>query len=348
MDDDDPDANSQNRDDPAPGHDLRYGRDDRGLRFPTEADSSSRRRIEGEHRSLVRERTNAAARPILLAYARSRGVLTGPLRSAIEGSTPLVHPAVTGNLGGALHCEALRIAIDASADSTLVPWRVRADLTRLTAQDLADPPSSAGKEAFPDWHKPLASIGHHNRTWHDEDAAAWLGHFPPKGALLPPMDTWDGATAAAWLDDRETIPLEPNDREDTDVVVSINASNPWKPSLEVLHTLNELELEDLAYRVFVERLRREVMPFHISERKIHVRNAIVSVTFGYQTLREARRSVHEHDLRRVAHFDRLFSTNQEWVYDLCSRILAIHAWPLGFSEGELQSEFPEDDVARPA
>ncbi|MGX9981595.1 hypothetical protein [Methylobacterium fujisawaense] len=100
----------------------------------------------------------------------------------------------------------------------------------------------------------------------------------------------------------------------------------------MLLTLDELELEALTYRAFVERLRREVLPFSVSERRIRVWKAAELVTFGYQTLEEARRSVRIHDLRRIEYFDRVFSENQEWIYDLCYRIIALYAWSVGFAE----------------
>ncbi len=216
------------------------------------------------------------------------------------------------------------------------------------AQDLSEPSSSAAREAFPDWNKPLAPFGRHLQTWRPRDAAVWLERFPPSGELLHPMETWDGATAALWLNDRETIPSGPPCEDVLDgTVVAFEPRDPWLPSLEVLHTLDEIELEELTYRVFVERLRREVMPFYLSERRVHVQRAVELVTFGYQTLQEARRSVRTHDLRRIRHFDRVFGENHEWIYDLCCRIVAAYAWSIGFAEPELWSDFPDlDEVPR--
>lgn len=300
-----------------------------------------------DHSEVVSQRTNAAARPILEAFARRHGIFSKQVIKAVGGPTPLIHPVVARELGGALHSQAMGNVIAANADPALVPLKVRAGLAKLSAQDLAALPSSEAKEAFADWDKPLVPAGHHHPAWQAKDAVAWLKNFPPIRRLPKPLDTWDDATAALWLNDRPSItPASQNGGSD-DVVVAIEASNPWKPSLEVLHTLGDLDLEELAYRVFVERLRREVMPYHISERRLRVRDAILHVTFGYQTLEDARRSVREHDLKRVRHFDRLFGVDREWIYDLCCRIIDAYAWPSGFTESDLWSEFPDlDDIER--
>lgn len=292
--------------------------------------------------SRVREQVNAAARPIFEAFARGRGIPLRPLQKAIDGPAPLTNPRIMLRLGGALHSEAMRNVIASHADPALVPLKVRAGLAKMLAQDLTDPRTVAVRKEFPDWNKPLTAFGQRIQPWQPRDAAAWLRRFPPIGRLLHPMDTWDGATAALWLNDRETIlsGLAGKDEADS-TLVAFESSDPWKPSLEVLHTLDELELEALAYRVFVERLRREAMPSYVSERRIQVRKAIELVTFGYQTLQEARRSMRIHDHRRIRSFSRVFDENQEWIYDLCHRIVAAYAWPDGFTEPELWSEFPD-------
>lgn len=295
----------------------------------------------------VRRRMNAATGPILEAFARRHGLASKRLLGAIGGPTPLTHPAVTRELGGALHSEAMRSAIAANADPALVPLQVRAGLAKLMAQDLATPPSGEAKEAFADWNKPLVPVGHHHPAWHARNAVAWLRTFPPIRRLPQPLDTWDDATAALWLNDRSSIVTGPQGEDLDNVVVGIDAASPWKPSLEVLHTLDEIELEELAYRVFVERMRREVMPRYLSERRILVRDGILHVTLGYQTLRDARRRVREHDLKRVRLFDRLFGSNCEWIHDLCGRIVDAYAWPSGFSKSELWSEFSEQDYIEP-
>lgn len=295
----------------------------------------------------VRRRMNAAATPILEAFARCQGLSSKRLLGAVGSPTPLTHPTVARELGGALHSDAMRGAIAANADPALVPLQVRAGLAKLMAQDLATPPSGEAKEAFADWDKPLVPAGHHHPAWHAKDAVAWLRRFPPTRRLPPPLDSWDDATAAPWLNDRASIVTASQDESGGVVVVGIDAANPWKPSLEVLHTLGEIELEELAYRVFVERMRREVMPRYLSERRILVRDAILHVTFGYQTLQNARRRVREHDLKRVRLFDRLFGSNCEWIYDLCGRIVDAYAWPSGFAESELWSEFPGSDEVGP-
>ncbi len=301
-----------------------------------------------ERGRLVRHRMNAAARPILESFASRRGIPLERLRKAINGPIPLTHPAIARQLGGALHSEEMRGVIDAKADPALVPLNIHAGVAKMMAQDFSDPPPLVMREAFPDWNKPLAPRGRQLQAWRPGNAADWLKRFPPNGYLLHPIDTWDGVTAALWLNDRDAIPLGlPCEGELVGAVVAFKPQGPWKPSLEVLHTLHELELEELTYRVFVERLRREVSPFYVSERRIHVRKAVELVTFGYQTLQEARRSVREHDLRRVAYFDRVFDDNNEWINDLCRQIIAAYAWPVGFSEPELWSDFPElDDAPR--
>ena len=305
--------------------------------------SDPSRRVVGSHLDFseeVRRRMNAAVRPILEAFARCQGLWSKRLLGAIGGPTPLTHPVIVRELGGALHSEAMRSAITANASFALVPLQVRAGLAKLMAQELATPPSGGAKEAFADWDKPLVPVGHHHPAWHAKDAVAWLKNFPPVRRLPQPLDTWDDATAAVWLNDRVSIATAPQDGEADSVVMAIDASNPWKPPLEVLHTLDELELEELAYRVFVERLRREVMPSYISERRILVWDVILHVTFGYSTLPDARWRVREHDLKRVRHFDRLFGTDREWIHDLVCRIIDAYAWPIGFTEPELWSEFP--------
>lgn len=310
--------------------------------FPCRAVGSEPSRSEE-----IRRRLNAAARPILESFARRQGLSSKRLLGAIAGPTPLTHPAVARDLGGALHSEVMRSAIAANADPALVPLQVRAGLAKLMAQDLAIPPSGEAKEAFADWDKPLVPAGHHHPALHAKGAVAWLRTFPPTRCLPQPLDTWDDATAALWLNDRSSIVSGPQGEGLDDVVVSIDAANPWKPSLEVLHTLYDLELEELAYRVFVERLRREVMPSYLSKRRILVRDALLHVTFGYRTLQDARRHVREHDLKRIRLFNRLFGVNCEWVYDLCCRIIDTYAWPSGFSEPELWSEFSEQDDIEP-
>jgi hypothetical protein len=292
--------------------------------------------------NLVRERLNAAARPILCAFARRRGVLTRRLQAVIDGPRPLVDPPVVRQLGGALHSEAMRDAIASNADPALVPLKVRAGLATMLAQALSGPPPAAMKEAFPDWNKPLAPLGRRLEFWQARDAAAWLRRFPPQDCLLHPIATWDATTAALWLNDREPIlPDLSCEGEPDSTLVAFEPSNPWKPSLEVLHTLDELEHEALAYRVFLERMRRDVMPFYVSERRVDIQKAIELVTFGYQTLAEARRAVGIHDRRRIGHFDRVFGENREWICDLCYRIIAAYAWPHGFAEPELRSDFPD-------
>lgn len=291
---------------------------------------------------LVRERMNAAARPILESFARRRGMPLERLQEAIDAPRPLTHPEIVRRLGGALHSEDMRGVIAANADPALVPLKVRAGLAKMMAQDLSDPPPAAAREAFPDWNKPLAPMGRRLQSWRPQDAAAWLERFPPSEDLLHPLGTWDDPTAALWLNDRDTIPPGlPCEGGLVGTVVEFEPRDPWLPSLEVLHTLHELELEELTYRVFVERLRREVMPFYVSERRIHIRRAVELITFGYQTLKEARRSVREHDLRRIRYFDQVFGENHEWIYDLCCRIMATYGWPHGFAEPELRSDFPD-------
>lgn len=294
---------------------------------------------------LVRERVNAAVRPILLDFAKRRGLALRHLRPVINSSTPLVEPSVVRDLGGALHSDAMRGAIALNCDRSLVPLQVREGLVRMDAQDLSVPPPDAVQRAFPDWNKALAPRGHCLQSWHPADAAIWLTHFPPDTGLLHPLDTWDPATAALWLNDREAIPqVLPGEGEFDGTVVVFEPNRPWKPSLEVLHTLDELDLEALTYRVFVERVRREVMPFYLSERKIHIRKAVELVTLGYQSLEDARRSVRTHDLQRISYFDRLFGVNDDWIYDLCCRIIAAYAWPEGFAEPELRSDFLDLEI----
>jgi len=293
-------------------------------------------------RHLVRERTNAAARPILESFAWCRGIPLERLREAIDGPTPLTHPEIVRRLAGALNSKAMRSVIASNADLALLPLKVRIGISKMMAQDLSEPPPVAARGSFPDWSKPIAPRGHQLQTWRPEDAAAWLERFPPNEDLLHPIDIWDGDTAARWLNDREAIPPAlPWEDELAGKVLKFELQDPWKPSLEVLHTLYELELEELTYRVFVERLRREVMPYYVSERIIHVWKAVELITFGYQTLQEARRSVRTHDLRRIEYFNQVFGENHEWIYDLCCRIVAAYVWPVGFAEPELSSEFPD-------
>ncbi|MCJ2121632.1 hypothetical protein [Methylobacterium sp. J-077] len=289
---------------------------------------------------LIRERINAAARPILTRFANRRGLSLERLRKAIGGRTPLTHPEIVRHLGGALHSEEMQRAIASHADPGLLPLKVHAGVAKMMAEPLSDAPTAAVREAFPDWNKPLAPVGRHIQPWRPKDAAAWLKCFPPNEVLLHPMDTWDGVTAALWLNDRSTITSDLLHSSEVDgTVVAFELRNPWLPSLEVLHTLDEIEREELTYRVFVERLRREVMPFYLSERRFHIRKAAELVTFGYQTLQDARRSMREHDLRRIKHFDRVFGENDEWISDLCRKIVAAYAWPSGFAEPELWFEF---------
>ncbi|WP_179698697.1 hypothetical protein [Methylobacterium sp.] len=295
---------------------------------------------------LVRERINAAARPILTRFANRRGLSLERLRKAIGGRTPLTHPEIVRHLGGALYSEEMQRVIASHADPGLLPLKVRAGVAKMMAEPLSDAPTAAVREAFPDWNKPLAPVGSHIQPWRPNDAAVWLKCFPPNEGLLHPMDTWDGATAALWLNDPAIFTsdlLHPSEVDGT--VVAFEPYGPWRPSLEVLHTLDELALEDLTYRVFIERLRREAMPFYVSERRIHVRKAIEWVTFGYQTVEDARRSVRTHDLARIRYFDRVFGENREWIYDLCGRMIAAYEWPAGFSQPELRSDFPDLDDA---
>ncbi len=297
-----------------------------------------------EHGDLVRHHTNAAVRPILKAYARRKGLLSRSLEAAIDGPTALTHPAVARELGGALLSEAVRNAIAENADHALVPLNVRAGLAKMIGQNLIDPPPLDARKAFPDWNKPMVPFGQHHRVWHAEDAAQWLRSFPPNGRILHPLNTWDNVTAARWLNDRSSVSADGNDSGRDEVVVAIDASRPMKPALQVLHDLDDLELEEITYRVFVEQLRRDVMPVLVSRRRIHVRNALLHVTIGYRTLDEARRSVHEHDLMWIESIDRLFEANSEWIYDLCRRILETYTWPTGFSELELQATYPKPSV----
>lgn len=290
----------------------------------------------------VRERIDAAARPILEGFAKRRGLLDARLRDAIDGSMPLEHHEVVHRLGGAIHCEDMSGVIAAHSDPALVPLKVRAGLHRMTTSDMLDPPPAALREDFPDWNKPLVPRGRQLQSWHPEDAAIWLERFPPNEGLLHPIDTWDATTAALWLNDRDPVSSStPVESEVGETIVAFTSADSWKPSLEVLHTLHEIELEELTYRVFVERLRREVMPFYVSERKVHIRRVTELVTFGYRTMTEARRSVRTHDIQRARFFDHVFADNQEWVADLCRRIVATHVWPHGFSEPELWTDFPD-------
>lgn len=297
---------------------------------------------------LVRERMNAAARPILESFARRRGMPLERLQEAIDGPRPLTHPEIVRRLGGALHSGEMQGMIASQADPALLPLKVRAGVANMAAQDLSGPPPAAAREAFPDWNKPLAPLGHQLQPWRPKEAAVWLKRFPPNEGLLHPMDGWDSATAALWLNDREAIPSGlPRETEFDGKVVAFEPPGGWAPPLEVLYALDELELEALAYRVFVERLRREVMPFYVSERRIQVRKAVELVTFGYQTLEEARRSVRTYDRWWIAYFDRVFGKNREWIYDLCCRIIAAYAWPDGFAEPDIWVDYPGlDDALR--
>lgn len=291
---------------------------------------------------IVRERIDAAARPMLESYARQGGILTTPLHDAIYGPMPLEHPEVVRRLNGALHSEVMRSVIESQTDPALVPLNVRAGIVRMMSRDPFDTPPEAVQSAFPDWNKPLVPPGHHLRPWGAEDAAIWLRHFPPDEDLLHPIDTWDAVTAAIWLNDRDTAPsCRAGESEFDDTAAATATQDGCKPSLEVLHTLHELELEELAYRVFVERLRRETMPFYVSERRIHIRKVTESITMGYRSLDEARRSVRAYDLRRIQSFEQVFGDNNEWIFDLTSRIFAAHTWPDGFAEAELQKDFPD-------
>ena len=92
-----------------------------------------------ERADLVRERMNAAARPIFASFAsfaRRRGVPLAHLQEAIDGSKPLAHPEIVRRLGGALHSEEMRSVIASNADPALVPLNVRAGIAKMMAQDL--------------------------------------------------------------------------------------------------------------------------------------------------------------------------------------------------------------------
>ncbi len=84
--------------------------------------------------------------------------------------------------------------------------------------------------------------------------------------------------------------------------------------------------------MFVERLRREVMSYYVSERRNQIGRMIELITIGYRTLEEARRSILVHDIQRTQHFDEVFGENYEWINDICRRIFALHLWPEGFDE----------------
>lgn len=295
---------------------------------------------------LVRERINVKARPILEGFARRLGIALDGLQESIDGPTPLADPEIMRRLGGALHSEEMRGVIASNADLALVPLNVRAGVAKMMAQNLSEPPPAAVREAFCDWNKPLAPMGRRLQPWRPQDAAAWLERFPPSEDLLHPLEIWDGTTAALWLNDREAVsPGPPCEGALNGTVVVFEPRDPWLPSLEVLRTLHEIELEELTYRVFVERLRREVMPFYLSERRVHIQRAVELVTFGYQTLPAARRSMRIHDLRWTEYFNQVFGENDEWINDLCRRIVAGYVWPVGFAEPELWSDFPDLDEA---
>ncbi|WP_289015435.1 hypothetical protein [uncultured Methylobacterium sp.] len=295
-----------------------------------------------ERRGIVRERLNAAVRPILRAFVRRRGIRLEDVQDAIDGPTPLADPSVVRHLGGALHSEAMRCAIASTADPTLLPLEVRAGLARMRAQSLSDPPPAAVRQAFPDWSKSVVPLGQRMRQWRAEDAAVWLGQFPLRG-LLHPLDTWDAATTAIRLNDREPASWPEQEGAARSTVVAFGPADLWKPSLEVLHTLEELELEALTDRVFRELMRRDVMPSHVNERRVRIGTVIEHVTFGYLGIEEARQSIRAHDLRRTERFERLFGTDQEWIHDLCGRIIAAYEWPPGFAESELWTDFPDLD-----
>lgn len=296
---------------------------------------------------IVRERLNAAARPILYRFARRRGMRVERLQDVIDGSMPLTHPEIVSRMGGALYSEDMRSVIAINADPALVPLKVRSGIAKMTAQAVCDVPPATVQEAFPDWNKPLVPRGGQLQPWRPEDAAIWLERFPPNEGLLHPIDTWDAATAALWLNDRDADPSDRACENELDgTVVAFSSERARKPSLEVLHTLHGLELEALTYRVFVERLRREVMPFYVNERRIYIRQVAELIAFGYLMFDEARRSVRTHDLRRIRYFDQVFGENDEWIYDLDSRIVAAYAWPDGFDETVLQMDF--EDLYQPS
>ncbi len=306
--------------------------------------SSARTGSDQDRCNTVRERMNIAAKPILESFARRHGRYSDSVEAAIASTRPLVHPTVIRELSGALYSEAMRMTIALNANPTLVPLEVREGLAKLMALDLYDLPPNAAPASFPDRNKSLAPHSQCHQAWHDADAAAWLDRFPPRGRLPHPLDTWDDETAALWLNDRASIiSAHPIDGREA-VVVSIGKYNMWKPSLEVLHTLGEVELEELAYRVFVEQFRRDVMPFHVSQRRMCVHEAITQVTFGYRTLLEGRQLVRLHDLRRFERLQQIFRMNGEWIFDLHHRIIAAYPWPAGFSDEELWNEFPSISV----
>lgn len=252
-------------------------------------------------------------------------------------------PPIVDELGIAFVSHELRTAITAYADRTLVPPEIRNGVATMIAHDLRGPPPAGIRQAFPDWGKPLVPSGHVSEVWQPSDAARWLEGFPPRGTLPHPLVTWDDRTAAIWLDDHPEITPDPASDHNGLNVVAFQPGPAWKPAASVLACLDDVDLEALADRVFRERFRREVMLPLLCERRARIRSAIDAMSYGYLTLADARRDIHawDNDLRR--HFDRMFESNEEWIFDLVRTIMNGYAWPPSFAVPELAERLRRQD-----
>lgn len=294
-------------------------------------------------REAVRERLNAAIRPILVNVAGRRSLPIVHLLAHIDGDRPLTAPPILDELGIAFVSHELRAAIAAYADRTFVPSAIRAGVATMMAQGLGGPPPAAIRQAFPDWGKPLVPYGHVSVAWRPADAARWLEGFPPRGTLPYPLGTWDDRTAAIWLDDHPVIAIDSASEHGDLDVVAFQPGPAWKPASCVLACLDDVDLESLADRVFRERFRREIMLPLLGDRRTRIRSAIDAMTYGYLTLEDARCDVHAWDADLGRRFDLLFGSNAEWIFDLVRTIMDGYAWPPNFSAAELTLSFGTHD-----
>lgn len=294
---------------------------------------------QDQRRDTVRERLNHVIRPLLRAYAKGLRRPFSHLEAHIEGDRPLTASPILTELRGAFHWAPVRETIAEYADPTLVSAEVRAGLATMLAQDLSGEPPTSVRQAFTDWNKPLVATGYFLTPWRPTDAARWLREFPPFRTLLEPMDMWDDRTAAIWLNDRSPLTFKSLFPVIEDNVVPFEPRAIWKPSTEVLGGLDELDLEALSHRVFRERFRRDIMPPVLSARRARIRNAIEAMSYGYLTLEEARLDVHTYDLERQGYFDRLFGSNDEWIFDLGVTIASGYTLPQGFDRISLTDSF---------
>lgn len=295
-------------------------------------------------REAVRGRLNAAIRPILVRFASDRNLPTAHLREHIEGDRPLTAEPIVRELQGAFHLQPLRAAIAAYADPALVPAEVRGGVAAMLAQDLGSQPPSEIRRAFPDWNKPLMPRWHFSEAWHPEDAARWLRDFPPRGTLRHPIDTWDDQTAAIWLDDRPASIVDPGSDRDRPDVVAFRPGPRWMPASSIPACLDELDLETLLDRVFRERFRREIMLPLLGARRDRIREAVAAMSYGYISVGDALRNIHERDVATSSRFDALFGSDAEWIFDLVHITVDGYAWPPGFTQSGLIERFGPHDA----